>query len=403
MIRNVFVFVADALREDYLSPRISEKGDVINGISASTITPTSFASIITGLLPPQHGIRSFGQSVPDKHNWLFNNKEIETSFYDEMGKRGEDGVYAVLNATTESRTRRLSDLSPPFVHIERAHETHAPYELPNNGEYDRTASEYWEEHSNSGIIKDQEKIQEEYSEMVQAQTDRFFERLDGLKEQGLLEETLVLFTSDHGELLGRRNPLLKSHTLPLLPELVRVPMVSIHPDNKEPSTSLVSHVDILPTIADELNLSLPKICPGQSIFSSGSRTYCYSDFAKLQGFTPIQADEESSKSFVTKSVWDADGGWVFNEDDLLDLLHSYLHYGGVSKGFFLSDGPVRHPSLFFKTIKLFLQSETKYGDSPISEDEARKYIKSIESLPKLREQGLIEEVNEKRLRSLGYK
>ena len=46
-VENVFVYVGDAVRWDYHSERIAERGPTYQTIAASIHSPTSFASLIT--------------------------------------------------------------------------------------------------------------------------------------------------------------------------------------------------------------------------------------------------------------------------------------------------------------------------------------------------------------------
>jgi arylsulfatase A-like enzyme len=90
--------------------------------------------------------------------------------------------------------------------------------------------------------------------------------LDALDTLGLAENTLVLFTSDHGELLGDHGLLLKG---PFLYEgLVRVPLLWRLPGRIAAGTVLdapVGHVDVVPTVLDLLGLDTPLGVQGQSL------------------------------------------------------------------------------------------------------------------------------------------
>jgi arylsulfatase A-like enzyme len=75
--------------------------------------------------------------------------------------------------------------------------------------------------------------------------------VDVLGDRGLAGETLVVYTSDHGELLGEYG--FFGHTHLATPEIVYVPTTFPHP-TLEPSaeSSLLHHVDFLPTVASAL-------------------------------------------------------------------------------------------------------------------------------------------------------
>ena len=90
--------------------------------------------------------------------------------------------------------------------------------------------------------------------------------LDALEEAGLADTTLVVFFSDHGEMLGERN---RAHTKYCLYEsAVRVPLLLRWPGVSRPG--LVSHapvelVDLMPTWLEAAGLPVPDMLPGRSL------------------------------------------------------------------------------------------------------------------------------------------
>jgi arylsulfatase A-like enzyme len=92
--------------------------------------------------------------------------------------------------------------------------------------------------------------------------------LDALDALGLAEQTLVVFTSDHGELLGDHGLLFKG---PFLYEgLVRVPLLWRLPGRiarGQVLHHLVGHVDVVPTVLDLLEVETPLGIQGQSLAS----------------------------------------------------------------------------------------------------------------------------------------
>lgn len=79
-----------------------------------------------------------------------------------------------------------------------------------------------------------------------------------LKSSGLLDNTLVVVTSDHGEMLGDNDGFI-GHGWRIKPELTNVPLIIMDPDRKGYRRNPVasSQVDLLPTIVDLLGLPLP--------------------------------------------------------------------------------------------------------------------------------------------------
>ena len=88
--------------------------------------------------------------------------------------------------------------------------------------------------------------------------------LDALSESGQSENTIVVFTSDHGEMLGDHGMLEKrsfyeeSSKVPLL---IKVPWIS---KEQKFISGNISHVDLVPTLLDLINQKIPENVQGSS-------------------------------------------------------------------------------------------------------------------------------------------
>jgi arylsulfatase A-like enzyme len=88
--------------------------------------------------------------------------------------------------------------------------------------------------------------------------------MDALKQSGLEEETIVLFVSDHGFLVGEQNYWGKTN---LFEKGLQVPLIVSWKDNIESgleTSALVEAVDIFPTLADLAGLEIPPYLEGTS-------------------------------------------------------------------------------------------------------------------------------------------
>ncbi|UCD29205.1 MAG: sulfatase-like hydrolase/transferase [Planctomycetota bacterium] len=96
-----------------------------------------------------------------------------------------------------------------------------------------------------------------FNEDVDKQVGRI---LAALREQGLEEDTLIVFTSDHGEGMGGHKWVVK---LMLYEEPVTVPIIvswkGVTPGGVVDKTHLVSGVDVLPTICDYAGVRGPQM------------------------------------------------------------------------------------------------------------------------------------------------
>jgi arylsulfatase A-like enzyme len=91
--------------------------------------------------------------------------------------------------------------------------------------------------------------------------------LDALRKSGQEEDTVVIFTSDHGDLDGAHR---MEHKTALYEEALRVPFIVSQPGTTPAGavdeTHLVSNgLDLLPTLCDYAGLAPPAGYPGQSV------------------------------------------------------------------------------------------------------------------------------------------
>lgn len=98
--------------------------------------------------------------------------------------------------------------------------------------------------------------------------------VDQLKESGLLDNTLVIITADHGEMLGANGGPV-GHGWALTPELANVPLIILNPDHNSyrVNDTIGSQVDLLPTILDLLHLPKPanQFYQGVSLYSAAAQ------------------------------------------------------------------------------------------------------------------------------------
>ena len=58
-MQNVLMYIDNAVRYETLADDLAAPGPTCKTIAASTRTPTSFGSLLTGLYPPAAGVLSF--------------------------------------------------------------------------------------------------------------------------------------------------------------------------------------------------------------------------------------------------------------------------------------------------------------------------------------------------------
>jgi len=97
--------------------------------------------------------------------------------------------------------------------------------------------------------------------------------LDGLKQTGLYDNTLIVVTADHGEALGERDDL--NHPASVHQELVRIPLLIKYPRSFSAAPGqwvdgAVSGVDLMPTMLDVAGIPIQGNLQGRSLRNWGA-------------------------------------------------------------------------------------------------------------------------------------
>lgn len=382
-ISNLFIYVGDAVRWDYGPEILLDRGMCCKTIAASIHSPTSFASLVTGRHPPKHGVYAFTNQLDGSVDSLFDVPNMETRFVNSVRDKpsGKDPIFSVLNIESPTESNPFEGISEPFIVMERGPGGHAPY-----GESDETAWEYFERRRRASAAT----FTQEYRESVEADSIRFFERLDDLSKAGLREDTLVVYTSDHGELLGEDG--LLGHNAPMRPELIEVPTVFIHPElqNLSINRGVFRHIDLLPTLLDILD-GPDWETDGISILTDGIAEHGLSFYqrqfptGRIPGFSGILGYD---------GYWERNGGYVFphgsRRDRFAVLLgkaikspkRGYLrrHFVSATRSYIAGNRTFGFPARGISSVKSEIEKirydQTTTADVALSED-AKKQLQDL--------------------------
>jgi len=272
---NVLLITLDTTRADHLGcygykpaktpnlDRLAQEGvRFTRAYCPAPLTLPSHASIMTGLYPVTHGVRNNGHDLPSGIRTLaeiLKGRGYSTaafvSFFSVDSRFGLDRGFDVYDDTfrsespfkTQNAERRAEETFAGFsrwletngknrffgwVHY---YDPHLPYDPP---------SPYKEEFDG-----------DPYDGEI-AYMDRYVGAvLDRLKEQGVLERTIVVIAGDHGEGLGDKVEL--GHGIFLYEETLRVPFI-LHNPAVFPRSQLIESqvrlVDVAPTILETIGL-----------------------------------------------------------------------------------------------------------------------------------------------------
>ncbi len=287
---NIILVTIDTLRSDRIScygsdlvatPHIdsfAEEGvRFANAASTVPFTLPAHSSILTGLYPPGHGVRenvgyTLDKSIPTMAEVLAGNGYSTAAFVSAfvldrrwgIGRGFEhyfdDFDLSGFESANLSSVQRSGDitideavkwidqrpLEKPFLLWLHLYDPHDPYE---------PLEPY------KSMYKDRP-----YDGEV-AYTDSLIgDFRQSLAERGLLENSLVILTADHGEGLGDHGE--ASHGFFVYDTTVHVALIMRLPDGTgagQVVETAVSHVDLFPTVLDALKIDPPKTLHGRSL------------------------------------------------------------------------------------------------------------------------------------------
>jgi arylsulfatase A-like enzyme len=287
---NVLIVTVDTLRADRLSgygyekqtspniDRLLAQGAVFT--QARTVEPLTgpaMCAVFTSRYPHENGATRNGlrmreglSSLPtllQAHgyrtgaivsNWTLKNKlsglgEHFEQYREIMKRRRWFGLFnpeAVAADVTASAIEWLEEhkrdhADRPFLLWVHYSEPHAPY---------RFHREY---RARLGISQRKPDASERYDTEIAKVDDSIGELLAALREAGLADTSLTVFSSDHGESLGEHD--YWGHGRHLYEPTLHVPMSITWPDRLEPRTidAVTTNLDLAPTIVGLLGLEVP--------------------------------------------------------------------------------------------------------------------------------------------------
>jgi len=386
-INNIVLFVGDAVRYDSCNKDLTNLGPTFKTLASSLHTPASFASMLTGLNVPEHGVVGFSNVLPDEISSLVDLNDWNTYFSAKEGTMHED-MHRIFQMDDSSY---LQEAEEPFIWIVRDPGGHAPYDGYDPDTYEQV-SESGPSYLNK-VAGDKNRIKNDYDSAVRNSLDRFEDAIKCIRERGLEEETLLIYTSDHGELLGEYGMLGHNHVA--CPELVYVPTTFVHPslNSKEVDTTM-RHIDLFPTLLEILNIDLPgEDSSGEPIWSEEKRIG-YNHFEMVFYNSNLLTDIATA----VKSCWDGDGGHVFVDSTYSDAILFYIGLLLISyKG-----KQIRSDRAFLEALKKLLPGHQTYGTPNFDQETAKTLIMEINKRTRDASSTEIDQETMNRLDDLGY-
>jgi arylsulfatase len=327
--RNVIFIVIDAFRADHMGALGYGRGTTPNldefasrgllftrAYSAASWTLPSLASYMTSVYPAVHGVRR-PPNAPDhlalprefltlaeslRANGLRTASITSQPWMSKaMGLvQGFDEARAVSHASAPGEAGILTkeliawlrqNRESPFFLYAHFMGPHSPYDVPSEFtgrytggrpvpetvaefhrlyEFESEAVAYQEivDRAREGglVPADVEYMRDEYDEKLAYTDARVGELLDELETLGLLDDSIVLVTADHGEAFYEHGTIF--HGQHIHEELVRVPLIIHLPGElAKPARidEVVELIDLYPTIHELLGIPVPVAIQGRSL------------------------------------------------------------------------------------------------------------------------------------------
>ena len=307
---NVIVYLVDTLRADRVgaygsgrttSPRTDAFARTAtlfeHAIAQAPWTRPSVASILTGLGPLAHGVRTLDDKLAAEATTLpellqaagYRTAAFSTNghvgpatgldqgfddFSLDMEETGSDAVNRRVLSWLDVHAGHAGQ-SPFLIYIHTL-DPHAPYDPPFE-DRQRFAPGLRPEAGSTEDLKriyamrgeEQARLIREliplYDAEVAANDRSFGALLDALRARGLYDSTLLVFVADHGEELGEHGQL--GHAHDLYREVLDIPLIVKWPGQTrgERVRQLGQHIDLLPTILRAAGLAPPAGLPGTDL------------------------------------------------------------------------------------------------------------------------------------------
>ncbi len=369
---NLIVIVVDTLRADHLgyhgyerdtSPNLdalaAESSVFLRHRSQASRTGPSVATLVTGLHPRSHGVVNPLTKIDAKgtldesqltlaeilrqHGYHAAGFGANLNILPRFGFAQGYHTYSIIGWKEAAAVNRLAfrwldgyrarfGEKPLFLYLHYL-DPHSPYLAP---------PEYRERFADPGYSgaftgehlvideaitgertvgpADREALRGLYDAEIRYVDDQVAELLAHLDGLGLLERSLVVFLSDHGEELGEHGSWLHGYTL--YEEQLRVPLLIRHPDLPPRRIDASSRqMDILPTILELLDVETPAHVQGASLVPLMQGAVEDDDARPTFAETRIRAAKTVKLSAYSR------GPWKYIETVVPDAKEELFHLG----------------------------------------------------------------------------
>ena len=313
-VRNVLIYLTDTLRADKLHAYRPESrvrtplldtwsqsaATFLRGHGQENWTKPSVTTLLSGLFPWEHhatteeavvpqGVQLLSERLP---NEFYSGAFIANGFCsDRFGfRQGWDTFRNYIREGLRTQAEFIAsdvvqwlDQRPqdrPFFLYVHTVDPHVPYLPPNDllhlydpdpyeGPVDFNRDRELLEHVKSGSLalnaRDRQHLEALYDGEITYHDAHFGAMMEALERRGLADETIVVFTADHGEEFFDHDSVGHGHSV--YEELINVPLIVRIPGITDGALRIddsVGLVDVLPTIYDAMGRPIPQDLSGES-------------------------------------------------------------------------------------------------------------------------------------------
>lgn len=326
--------------------------------TAASYTSGSVVSILSGLYPPSHGVRTFFRKLSpairilpdylrdlgyqsaaivsntvltdealglasrfDHYDDFVDERELNRQIYERRASR-----------TTDAALRWLAlERNPQQPHFLLLHymDPHAPYTPPpdeivqsfDHVGHNPVPIDPSQDYRTLPGITDGLDYVDHYDEEIAYVDQQLGRFLQVYERQGLLQDAILIFTADHGETLLEHRPYFE-HSQHIWDEVLRVPMMVRWPGQDEKrNTTPVSLVDLVPSLLAQLGQPIPKALQGVPLSRRRTGDLLFQE-SWFSGETPGKARIRTRSVIQGRDKWtfrvSRDGriqrGWYVNLD-----------------------------------------------------------------------------------------
>lgn len=225
--------------------------------------------------------------------------------------------------------------------------------------------------------------------------DKWFGKfINTLKENNMFDDTLIIFTTDHGHLLGEHGWTGKN-VMHVYNELAHIPLMIHLPNSRHKGkriSAITQNIDLMPTILEFCSVSIPKSVKGYSLLPLMNKEKDKIRNAALYGWFGRAVNIYDGKYTYFRAPKDVDNKPCYNYCCIPTSLWTYLgteNPKAIDMGRFLPyiDYPVYKIPANDKAImgsvepvleNLLFDIETDYEQlKPLHDEEVERYMKKL--------------------------